>query len=1097
MRKNHSVKILNAIRSFGVVLIIAALALLSIPVWGFGASGAEPAKVSEQSDAMVAPARNVGASVEITVNYFRPDGAYDGWDMWIWANGGNGKANAFTGETTVPITKAKKWKTLTTTITDVPTSGDAIGFIVRKGGDSWTAKDFGQDRFIKAANIVDNKVAIYIVSGDSEFYYNEADIMFGAKITSAKFTSFDKVYVKTALGVSATSVFVVKDEDMNVVGTVAGSTEGVKGKQGFTIQLDNPIDISKTYTVYDEPTEEFDPDKHFLKHAVTISDLFGLKTFKDMYDYSGALGAEYSETETTFRVWSPASKSVALKLYTTGDSAETVEPQPMTLGDKGVWSITVPDNLDGKYYTYLINGEKEVVDPYATSAGRNGVRGMIIKPGSADPEGWATHSRPAKRNSYSDAVIYEAHLRDLTINENSNVPADKRGKYLGLTVKSEDVGGKLTPLSYLKDLGITEIHFQPLFDFSSVQETFNVSTYTATGENKEFNWGYDPLNYNVPEGSYSSDPADGKVRVKEMKQMIMALHEAGIRVIMDVVYNHVSSAPGSNFQALMPGYYFRTDANGAFTNGSGCGNETASERYMYHKFMIDSVMHWATDYKIDGFRFDLMGLHDVDTMNDIYDALQTVDADHDIMVYGEPWDAGSNAMPSYVTPANMANARKMPNIAVFDDITRDSLKGSVWDAKETGFVSGKPASDTAIYIGAAGGTKIQGVNYAQFSKTPFAVNPTQNINYASAHDNETLWDRLNGSVKADKETLKAMNRLSAAAVLTSQGPTFFLAGEEMLRSKKANSADNSTYKYDGNLASYLNDPSYSYSRNSYKSPDSVNAIDWSLVETNKDMVDFYKGLIAVRKALPELRINNKGDLSQGLSIRDLDLKDGVTSYSIKDPASKNHTVVLFNNNADSRAVLVPDGNYKVYVDGNQASADGVKDFVGNVYTVGARSAVVMRAELDDAAVSAWVAAPDPEENETNLGLALGLGIGLPVVALVAGGVLFFTSRKKKKGDNNTTNPGAEPPADTPNPNAEPPADNGEVKPDAENTDNAEEQKPAEESVEPNNTEEQGEPVEPNNAEEPIGTDTVLCPVCGAQNTVNSKFCYKCGKNLKD
>ncbi|MCH5351474.1 MAG: type I pullulanase [Clostridiales bacterium] len=1011
MRKSNSVKITEAFRKIGIAVIIAVLALISIPFWGLIGSSAKPVAKAEE-ETMVSPPRNAARTVEVTINYFRPNADYANWNLWIWPNGGDGKAYQFTSETTATKTGSKVWKSATANIEGVSDSGkEAIGFIVRLG--EWQEKDISSDRFILSEKIVDNKVTIWVVSADSEFYYNEADIMFGAKITTAKFTSFDNVFIKTGAPVTGTSVFVVRDETDDIVGMMYGSDTAVLNKTSFNIPLQKSIKISKTYTVYDEPTVEFDPDKHFLKHAVNISDLYGLKTFTDAYNYDGALGAEYSETSTTFRVWSPAATSMAVKIYTTGDEEETVTAQPMNVSDKGVWTLTVSGNLDGKYYTYEINGEKEVVDPYATSAGRNGVRGMIIKPGSADPEGWATHKRPEKRNSYSDAIIYEAHLRDLTINENSNVPANKRGKYLGLTVKSEDVGGKLTPLSYLKDLGITEIHFQPLFDFASVQENFNEATYIATGENTQFNWGYDPLNYNAPEGSYSSNPADGKTRVNEMKQMIMALHEAGIRVIMDVVYNHVSSAPASNFQALMPYYYFRTDSNGEFTNGSGCGNETASERYMYHKFMIDSVVHWASEYKIDGFRFDLMGLHDVETMNDIYDELQKLDPDHDVMVYGEPWDAGSNALPDYKLAANMANARKMPNIAIFNDITRDGLKGSVWSSTDTGFVSGLASSDNAIYIGAAGATNLKGVNYAQFDKTPFAVSPIQNINYASAHDNETLWDRLNGSVKADADALKAMNRLSAAAVLTSQGPAFFLAGEEMLRSKKISAQDNSTYGYDGNIAYYLTDKTYYYSRNSYKSPDSVNAIDWSLVDANKDMVEFYKGLIAIRKALPEFRLSNKGDVSNGVTIRDYNMSDGVTSYIVKDPASDNYSVVLFNNNTDSRRVFVPDATYKVYLDGSKASAEGLKNFSGNTYTVGARSAVVMRAELDAAAVAAWAATENPDEGTANLGLALGLGIGLPVVALIAGGVVFFLSRKKNGEAVTEPASGAQPAGDKP------------------------------------------------------------------------------------
>ncbi|MDE7107089.1 MAG: type I pullulanase, partial [Clostridiales bacterium] len=345
---------------------------------------------------------------------------------------------------------------------------------------------------------------------------------------------------------------------------------------------------------------------------------------------------------------------------------------------------------------------------------------------------------------------------------------------------SEDNGNKKTPLDYIKELGVTEVHILPMFDFATVKETFNEAEFD--GEN-QYNWGYDPLNYNVPEGSYSSDPANGAVRVKELKQMVMALHEAGIRVIMDVVYNHVSNAGNSNFEALLPDYFFRTDNTGKRTNGSGCGNDTASERYMFRKFMVESVNYWADEYKLDGFRFDLMGLHDTVTMNEIYDTLY--EKNHDIMVYGEGWKMGTMVETKEMKAANMYNAALMPNIAFFNDVTRDALKGGGFGAPMSmrGYSEGSK-NDPAVYIGAVGATANSDAGYRVIGKSSFATNPTQNINYVSCHDNTTLWDKINAcSLSDDVATMKAMNRIAATAVLTSQGPTFFLAGEEMLRSK--------------------------------------------------------------------------------------------------------------------------------------------------------------------------------------------------------------------------------------------------------------------------------------------------------------------------
>ncbi len=973
-------------------------------------------------------------TLTLTVNYYRPQADYTDWNMWLWVSGKDGKSYAFDKDATCTMTGSKPWKALTATLTGIsPTADECVGLIVRKG--DWAAKDVDSDRYIKGSKLVKTgdkayECSIWLVSGDSSIYYSEDEVIVGNKITSAKFTGFKSVCVNTSAEIGKTSIFKVKDSAENVVGSVDCSADGKNGGRSVVVKLDEEIDPLETYTVFDEPNGEFDVNANFVKHVVTLDELYRSSAFKKRYGYSGTLGVEYTAEKSKFTVWAPFASDMTLNIYNTGDVTNelTATTHKMTAGTKGEWSVEVAGDLSGKYYTYTVtNGTKttEVVDPYAKSAGQNGKRGMIVdfSSAAATPDGWADQKNP-ELSSYSRAVIYEAHLRDLTISPTSGVSEQNRGKFMGLTETGTKVNGSAdgspTCLDYLKSLGVTQVHFQPLFDFASVNEYTGNATYQAsyTAGNGQFNWGYDPLNYNVPEGSYSSDPTDGYTRVKEMRAMVEALHNAGIQVVMDVVYNHVADAKGSNFEALVPGYYFRTNSEGGLSNGSGCGNETASERYMFRRFMIDSVKHWTKEYKIDGFRFDLMAVHDTETMNEIVKELKAINPD--VLVYGEGWTGGDSGLDESVyKPAKLANAEETPDIAYFDDIVRDGLKGSVFGITDCGYVSGISSGETNIYVGAAGATAHKDVDYSAISKEPFAISPTQNINYVSAHDNSTLWDKLNASVKSDAATIKSMYRMAATAVLTGQGASFFLAGEEMLRSKptkatKVTNKDGSHYytdsAYDGRPQEWMTDPTYIFSDNSYKSPDSVNAINWELIDTNKDMVDFYRELIAIKKTFPQFGLTTAKDLNKNLMIRDDDPLDGVTSYAIKDPASDEYVVVLFNNKAEAKKVTIPNGKYDVHVNGDKAkAAEAIETFTGNEFSVGACSAVVLKGKLDASEVSAWRGTQNNNSNEpgyikpdgkkTNLGLALGLGIGIPALVLIAGGTVFgvvYSEKKKAK-----------------------------------------------------------------------------------------------------
>ena len=983
----RTVTLKSIFRYFFLVVIAATLLAAYLPLRAFAST--RPAAENSDAAPEVQPYAESAAGgeqtisdFELTVNYYRPDGKYTQWWMWLWKMGEEGVEVKFDTAKNFQL-GGVTWTSLTTTITGATVSnGNVLGFLVRNSG--WS-KDPDVDRFVKAEDIHDNKVSIYLISKSTDFYFSSEDAVAGMQealkptLTDAYFLSFSKVRVMTEKAITAKSHFKLLDGSKNVVGEYdcAVDRDNVVGKKAFLIDMNADVDFGTTYTVVDQPDGEVDPTVNFSKRAVSKSTLFALNDFADRYNYDGTLGAEYSAAETKFTVWSPYASEMKLNIYAAGEDGSATTYN-MTKGEKGTWTYTLAGDQKNKYYTYtVINGSSanEVVDPYARSGGRNGKRGMIIDLNSTNPAGWDTQNMPTLAGN-THAVIWEAHVRDVTIHESSGVSAANRGKFLGLTeTGTKNSKGQSTALDYIKSLGVTQVHFQPLFDFATVKETFNVATYNKSGE---FNWGYDPLNYNMPEGSYSSNPADGNVRVNEMKQMIMALHNAGIQVVMDVVYNHVSSASDSNFEKLMPGYYFRMNASGAFSNGSGCGNETASERYMFRKFMIDSVLYWMREYTIDGFRFDLMALHDITTMNMLYDALAAENPD--VIVYGEGWTAGDCGLGAPLQ-ASLANASKTPNIAYFDDIIRNAVKGSNFDKRGKGFVQGVKGVEADMYTAIYGATK------------NFSASPIQNINYVSAHDDSALWDRLNASVNFDKETLKAMNRLAATSVYTGQGIAFMLAGEEMLRSKPTTAKN----AYDNRPYSYMTNPSYYFSDNSYKSPDSTNAINWELLSENADMVDYYKTLIAIKKTWPEFQLSTKAQIDQCVFVKDDNFSDGVMSYVAKDPNSNSYAVVVMNSTESAMTVSVPNGKYDIYINGAAASATKLSSFEGSSVTVGARSAVVMRGTIEGSAISEWKYSVQPApEDESNLGLALGLGIGIPAAVLVAGGAAFFVVKNKKK-----------------------------------------------------------------------------------------------------
>lgn len=643
---------------------------------------------------------------------------------------------------------------------------------------------------------------------------------------------------------------------------------------------------------------------------------FSTRDFDEANYYQGDdLGAVWTKEETRFRVWAPTAGQVVLNLYRTGELEDLFQSVALKRAGQGTWTATAEGDLHGVYYTYsvTVDGEtKEAVDPYARAVGVNGTRGMVIDLSSTDPQGFTEEQKPAFANS-TDAVIYELHIRDFSIDQSSGMV--HKGKYLAFTeTGTTNSHGDPTGVDYLKELGITHVHLLPAFDYKTVDE--------ARLLEPQFNWGYDPLNYNVPEGSYSTDPFHGEVRVREFKQMVQALHRNGIRVVMDVVYNHTVDSVESYFNRIVPGYYYRLTPDGSFSNASGCGSETASERAMMRKFIIDSVKYWAKEYHIDGFRFDLMGIHDIRTMNELRKALDGIEPG--LLVYGEGWTGGMSPLSDWER-ALKVNIRHMDTgIAAFNDNSRDGIKGSVFEPTEKGFISGRAGLEDTVKFGVVAATQHEWIDYSKvlYTNFPWALEPTQTVNYASAHDNLSLWDKITLSTPGEsREDRVRMNLLCAAILLTSQGIPFFQAGEEFLRSKP------------------LNEEGTEFDENSYMSPDSVNSLKWDAITANKETVEYYKGLIALRKAYGAFRMTKTEDIEARLKFLKW-LEPNLVAFLITQPV-EGEICVIYNANKERKVVHIPEGIWKVYAKGSKAGIRVLEENTGGVIYADPISAMIM------------------------------------------------------------------------------------------------------------------------------------------------------------
>ena len=606
----------------------------------------------------------------------------------------------------------------------------------------------------------------------------------------------------------------------------------------------------------------------------------------------------YSSAKTVFTLFAPDDAKVTLRLYRQplgGKPTKTVHMQRVS---HELWQAEVKGDLLGQFYTFDI-GRGETPGVFAKAVGTNGQRGAIVQMSATNPNKWDADKRPITR-SFADLVIYELHHRDFSI---AREDAKNKGKFLALT--------EPWAISHLRTLGVNAVHILPSYDFGSVDET--------RLDTPQYNWGYDPVNYNVPEGSYSTDPTQPDVRIREFKQMVQALHKAGISVILDVVYNHTFDIDHSNFQRTYPDYYYRKNADGSYSNGSGCGNETASERPMMRKFMIESVKYWINEYHIDGFRFDLMGVHDIQTMNEIRKAVDEIDPS--IFIYGEGWSAGSCALP-YEQLAAKAHVPQMPGIAAFSDEIRDALRGPFSDDTKGGFLAGVPDCEASVKFGIAGAIAhpqidMKKVNYSQ---QPWALEPTQMISYVSCHDDMCLVDRLRASVPGiTQDELIRLDLLAQTAVFTSQGVPFMLCGEELLRDKKG-------------------------VHNSYNSPDDINHIDWTNKMHYPMVFDYYQQLIALRKSHPAFRLGNADLVKKHLEF--LDAPKQVVAYRLKNYAGRDrwrNIIVVLNASKKAETVSIPKGKYTVVCANGviNLGTKGLETFEHNQVTVDPQSALII------------------------------------------------------------------------------------------------------------------------------------------------------------
>ncbi|MBK5241494.1 type I pullulanase [Clostridium sp.] len=871
----------------------------------------------------------LSGKTKIIVHYAKDAKSDLKWNMWMWPDKKDGSKFDFTKKDTFGQ------------VCEAQFDGDLnkVGFIVRTDEGE---KDTEDDRYIE--NFKEGVSEIWINGGDTKVYYSLAEAISpsntvasldkSGKFTVAKLDELNIISIETNIAIPFTSE---SNEGITV------KVDGVDAKID-NITSDEVVDATTTTAKIElalnvNPGQKLAVSKAgFQDMEVVLGDVMGSASFEKMFYYDGNdLGNTYSNIKTSFRVWVPTATEVKLVTYEKWD-AKVGNEAVMSKGEKGTWTVDLVGDQKGIFYTYKVNIGgiwTEAVDPYARSVAANGEKGAVIDLNETNPETWKPKEKP-KLENLTDTIIYELHVRDFSNDKSSGM--ENKGKFLALTeTGTVGVDGKKTGIDYIKDLGVTHVQLMPVFDYASVDET---------SENPQFNWGYDPKNYNAPEGSYSTDPYNPNLRVKELKQAVQALHDKGLRVTMDVVYNHMFSSNDSNFNKLVPGYYFRYTEDGKNANESGCGNTIASENAMARKFIVDSVMYWANEYNFDGFRFDLMGLLDIQTMTEVRKSLSSLNPS--ILVIGEGFDMGTTLTTDM--KAIQKNASKMPGIGYFNDTIRDGIKGSVFEATDKGFVNGKTNTEASIKKGIVGG-----IDYSSEITTWGKVEPIQSVTYVESHDNNTLWDKLLlTNPKDDDKTRLKMDRLAESIILTSQGIPFFQAGQEFLRTKGGDA-------------------------NSYKSSDAVNNLDWERKSQNVETVDYFKGLIALRKAHPAFRMTSADMIKKNLKF--LEVPKNVVAYEMNYNANMDtwaNIVVAFNaNKEDTTIKLSKKGTWNIVVDGESAGVETIKQFRGDTLVVPALSSIVIHYEA------------------TNIFTTLPFWIYTILILVGVSTIILFIMRKKR------------------------------------------------------------------------------------------------------
>lgn len=802
----------------------------------------------------------------ISIHYFREDRKFSDWALWLWADGKDGKEYAFNGVDKYGAIAAYS-------LSEFPLATSKIGLIVKSAG-SWSSKDPDGDRFIDLSKLEkdnNNIYHVYLKSGESDIYLTP-DFVVGDEIKTCEFNDENSI---TLVASNKILSYKILENDKPIYEQVLDNAKTI-----INIKLGSlKAEIDKDYKI----SVTFEASKVELQKSISKRNLYKTASFNEKYNYSGELGAIYTKDKTIFKVWSPISSKINLRIYQNGTPTfvnetlgnDNFEEYPMVKDEHGVFSFELSGDLAGKYYTYVVTNnyfsEKEIVDPYAKGCGINGLRGAIIDFSKTNPSNWDSLT-PLKINRKA-LTVYETHIADVTSSVSWKGKEENRKKYDGLFesgTKFEGEGKEVkTGFDHIKELGVNAVQLLPFFDQAN-DETSD-----------KFNWGYNPLNYNCLEGIYSKNPYDAYERIKEFKNVVLNYNKANINVIMDVVYNHVNGANGSNFDVLMPEYYFRYKADGTLANASGCGNETASDMFMYRKFMVDSIAFWTKEYKLGGFRFDLMGIHDIETMNEL--TLEAKKINPDITIYGEPWDMSAQ-LKSFET-ATQRNASKFNGFGQFNDQLRDALiKGGLNSVTSLGWIDNKVSKTSDLDLDSI----VKGLKGITAKSGAFEIkDPDKTTNYVTCHDNYTLYDRFMATEVISQDDAKKMNLLANSMVFTSQGTSFMLAGEEFLRTKGGDS-------------------------NSYESSYKVNELDYKLKVKNFDLFESYKKLIKFKQEVDGLHLNK--DNNEKLNINESE-NNNLIDFEIKDTkANRVYKIIHANGYKIDELETINLEGYKLYLD---------------------------------------------------------------------------------------------------------------------------------------------------------------------------------------